>query len=195
MVAGAAPPGASRLPSGHPLSPFSPNIGPCSDQCCGLRMMSHAGSAGVGKMSAPASPVRRNANSLQKRPEDNETNLVPNHTAGLSDARNPLKVLQRLRQDPDSTEFVYLRPYRVNELMPINPYHLEIVPHAEIDEANFFTLSSFGVTHFVNGKPEFAELEQWKREHYLFNAIVKIPVFRQTCRQLRLACATAILCC
>jgi dynein heavy chain len=40
-------------------------------------------------------------------------------------------------------------------------------------------LSSFGVSHFINGKPEFAELEQWKREHYLFNAIVKIPVFRQ----------------
>jgi hypothetical protein len=78
-------------------------------------------------------------------------------------------------------------------------------------QANFFTLSSFGVTHFINGKPEFSELEQWKREvrpkqwiaahmlnlgirieheraltfgrlcmqHYLFNAIVKIPVFRQ----------------
>ena len=77
-------------------------------------------------------------------------------------------------------------------------------------QSNFFTLSSFGVTHFLNGKPEFSELEQWKREvflvvalqtafdtkmkkkqlmliflsigfrqHYLFNAIVKIPVFRQ----------------
>ena len=30
-------------------------------------MMPHAGSAAVGKMSAPASPVRRNANSLHKR--------------------------------------------------------------------------------------------------------------------------------
>ena len=77
--------------------------------------------------------------------------------------------------------------------MPMNPYHLEIVSHSEIDEvcahnfydtfmplwqktyrstdtkrdlkqSNFFTLSSFGVTHFINGKPEFYELEQWKRE-------------------------------
>ena len=31
-------------------------------------------------------------------------------------------------------------------------------------QANFFTLSSFGVTQFINGKPEFSELEQWKRE-------------------------------
>lgn len=57
--------------------------------------------------------------------------------AGLSDARNPLKALQRLRQDPDSTEFVYLRPFRLDETMPINPYHLEIVSHAEIDEVSF----------------------------------------------------------
>ena len=28
----------------------------------------------------------------------------------------------------------------------------------------------------LTGKPEFTELEQWKREHYLFNAIIKIPV-------------------
>ena len=55
---------------------------------------------------------------------------------GLSDARNPLKALQRLRQDPDSTEFVYLRPYRADETLPINPYHLEIVSHADIDEVS-----------------------------------------------------------
>ena len=60
------------------------------------------------------------------------------HTVGLSDARNPLKALQRLRQDPDSTEFVYLRPFRVDETMPINPYHLEIVSHADIDEVLLF---------------------------------------------------------
>ena len=55
---------------------------------------------------------------------------------------------------------------------------LEIVQHHDIDEKNFFTLSSFGVTQMLNGSPEFTELEQWKREHYLFNAISKIPVFR-----------------
>ena len=97
----------------------------------------------------------------------------------LSDARNPLKALQRLRQNPDSTEFVYLRPYRIDDITPLNPYHLEIVPHSDIDESNFYTLSSFGVTYFMNGKPEFTELEQWKREHYLFNAIIKIPVFKK----------------
>ena len=100
------------------------------------------------------------------------------YAAMLPDERNPLKALQRLRQNPDSTEFVYLRPFYVDESTPLNPYHLEIVQHHDIDEKNFFTLSSFGVTQMLNGSPEFTELEQWKREHYLFNAISKIPVFR-----------------
>jgi hypothetical protein len=100
------------------------------------------------------------------------------YVAMLPDERNPLKAVQRLRQNPDSTEFVYMRPFFVDESTPLNPYHLEIVPHHDIDEKNFFTLSSFGVTHLLNGTPEFTELEQWKREHYLFNAISKIPVFR-----------------
>ncbi len=51
--------------------------------------------------------------------------------------------------------------------------------HSDIDKSNFFTLSSFGVTHFLNEKPEFTELEQWKREHFLFNNIIKIHVFKK----------------
>uniref|UniRef100_A0A7S4P4P5 Dynein heavy chain linker domain-containing protein n=1 Tax=Guillardia theta TaxID=55529 RepID=A0A7S4P4P5_GUITH len=97
----------------------------------------------------------------------------------LPDNKNPLVVLQRLRQNPDSTEFVYLKSFQIDEITPLNPYHLEIVPHNQIPKSDFFTLSSFGVTHFVNGKPEFTELEQWKREHFLFNAILKIPVFKR----------------
>jgi hypothetical protein len=38
-------------------------------------------------------------------------------------------------------------------------------------QSNFFTLSSFGVTHFLNGKPEFSELEQWKREVFFVVAL------------------------
>ncbi len=95
------------------------------------------------------------------------------------EARNPLRVLNKLRQSADNTEFVYLRPYKLDEMTPLNPYHLEIVPHSDVRSDDFFTLSSFGVTHFQNGKPDFTELEQWKREHYLFNALIKINVFRK----------------
>lgn len=32
-----------------------------------------------------------------------------------------------------------------------HPYNLKIVPHAEVDPKNFFTMSAAGVTHFING--------------------------------------------
>ena len=124
--------------------------------------------------------ARRTAEPPEDAKDSTQKSLLEaEYVSLLPDARNPLKALQRLRQNPDSTEFVYMRAFHVDEHTPKNPYHLEIVQHTDIDESNFFTLSSFGVTHLVNGRPEFTELEQWKREHYLFNAIIKIPVFQQ----------------
>jgi hypothetical protein len=32
-----------------------------------------------------------------------------------------------------------------------HPYNLKIVPHAEVDPKNFFTMSAAGVTHFISG--------------------------------------------
>jgi hypothetical protein len=117
--------------------------------------------------------------STRNRKRDNGGISVLEDSGGienLSGSTNPLDLVERLRENPESTEFVYLRHLKIDENTPLNPYHLEIVPHAEIDEADFFTLSSFGVTHFVNGRPEFTELEQWKRENNLFKAIIRIPV-------------------
>lgn len=64
--------------------------------------------------------------------------------------------------------------FYVDEHKPKNPYNLEIDPHLHIDSSNYFMLSSIGVTHILHGKPDFAELEQWKREHYLFNTVTKM---------------------
>ena len=59
-----------------------------------------------------------------------------------------------------------------------HPSPLQIVPHAEIDQANFYTMSSSGVTHFVDGGVEFTPLDQWEREYHLFNQISQLNVFR-----------------
>eukprot|EP00960_Hanusia_phi_P070417 767305-Hanusia_phi.AAC.13 len=115
----------------------------------------------------------------QEETQEDDKNNEQSVLYCLPDSKNPLVVLQRLRQNPDSTEFVYLKSFQIDEITPLNPYHLEIVPHNQIPKGDFFTLSSFGVTRFVNGKPDFTELEQWKREHFLFNAILKIPVFKR----------------
>jgi len=56
----------------------------------------------------------------------------------MDDGRDLLKLLARLSKKPDSTEFVYLRPYLpdadapvAERLTPLNPYHIEVVPHAQ----------------------------------------------------------------
>jgi len=79
---------------------------------------------------------------------------------------------------------VYLRSFTLTRARPsihiiLKSRRAAARPHTDIDESNFFTLSSFGVTHLLNGTPDFTELEQWKREHYLFNAIIRIPIFKQ----------------
>ena len=78
---------------------------------------------------------------------------------------------------------------------------MQVVPHAEVDEDHFFTISSSGVTHFDHGKADFVQLvcnwlslsiskvmsdpplvfaqEQWQREYYLFNEILRIKLFKQ----------------
>jgi hypothetical protein len=88
----------------------------------------------------------------------------------VAERRNLTKLLAKLSKNPDSTEFVYLRPYLpdaeapVSErLTPINPYHIEVVPHSMVDPNNYFTMSSFGVTHLVDGSPSFMELGRWQQ--------------------------------
>jgi hypothetical protein len=44
-----------------------------------------------------------------------------------------------------------------------NRYHLRIVPHSDIDESYFFTISASGVTLYDNGVAEFSALTQWHR--------------------------------
>ena len=49
---------------------------------------------------------------------------------------------------------------------------------SQVDKNDCYTLSCVGVTHYINGKAEFIGIEQWKREHFLFKAIIRIPIFK-----------------
>ena len=55
---------------------------------------------------------------------------------------------------------------------------LPAVVVAQVDKNDCYTLSCVGVTHYINGKAEFIGIEQWKREHFLFKAIIRIPIFK-----------------
>ena len=56
--------------------------------------------------------------------------------------------------------------------------HRAAVPHSDISEEYFFTISSSGVTLYDNGTAEFTALDQWQREYYLFNEILQIRTFK-----------------
>lgn len=55
---------------------------------------------------------------------------------------------------------------------------MQIVPHSDISEDYFFTISGSGVTLYDHGTAEFTALDQWQREYYLFNEILRIRTFK-----------------
>ena len=48
-----------------------------------------------------------------------------------------------------------------------------------MDANNYLTMSSFGVTHFIDGQPHFTDLERWQWEHRTFMKILQLKVFRK----------------
>ena len=64
---------------------------------------------------------------------------------------DPFTFLDALSRGENLTEFVYLVTIEKRGSAKYNPYQLKIVPHADIDPDDFFTLSGSGITHFVNG--------------------------------------------
>ena len=102
-----------------------------------------------------------------------------------AETKDPWVALERLRRDPESAEFVYMLPYRRAAGLPLNPYHLKVVPRTRVagnPKAPFrkvyYTLSIGGVTSNRAGEePEFTPLEEWKRECFVFEHLLAIPIF------------------
>ena len=101
-------------------------------------------------------------------------------SVGVRDKTDPIWFIQHLLRNPDSLEFVYLSP--VNKGTPeFNPYKAKIVPHESLDESDYYTLSSAGVTHFVDGIAEFVPLKQWLREYHLYTKIQGLFICNSVC--------------
>ena len=98
----------------------------------------------VGFAPSLALPSRKGPSAHSKggqKVQDNENILGDGQhvTAGQEDGRDISTLLARLSKSPDSKDFVYLRSYLpdanavVSErLTPLNPYHIEVVPHSEV---------------------------------------------------------------
>jgi len=86
--------------------------------------------------------------------------------------------LKALKENPFRQEFVYLA-LRDPDALLYRPYDLKVVPHSEVDPDHFYTLSSSGVTHVLNGVTEFIPLERFEREFFLFSKVVQKTVFKK----------------
>ncbi len=68
----------------------------------------------------------------------------------------PCRLIFTLREYPTTEDFVYLRRFK-RWPADCNPYALEVVQFAEIDQANYYTMSVRGITHYIDGvNAEFA---------------------------------------
>jgi hypothetical protein len=68
----------------------------------------------------------------------------------------PRRLIFTLRDFPTTEDFVYLRRFK-RWPADCNPYALEVVQFADIDQANYYTMSVRGITHYIDGvNAEFA---------------------------------------
>eukprot|EP00761_Pharyngomonas_kirbyi_P008673 gb/GECH01008685.1/.p1 GENE.gb/GECH01008685.1/~~gb/GECH01008685.1/.p1 ORF type:complete len:4033 (+),score=845.30 gb/GECH01008685.1/:1-12099(+) len=111
----------------------------------------------------------------------NQTKSLPqlSNEAKESTTKNPLWFIDRLKKSPNSKEFVYMRMKNTEDSLDYNPYDLEIIPHSKINPDDYFTMSSTGVTHFINSDAEFTPLGDWEKEYRIFSKIIEIPFFKQ----------------
>lgn len=68
------------------------------------------------------------------------------------------RLIFTLREYPTTEDFVYLRRFK-RWPADCNPYALEVVQFADIDQAHYYTMSVRGITHYIDGiNAEFASV-------------------------------------
>ncbi|KAG2448089.1 hypothetical protein HYH02_007114 [Chlamydomonas schloesseri] len=96
----------------------------------------------------------------------------------MGEALPYVKLIYTLREYPNTEDFVYLRRMDRNP-SEYDPYALEVVPFAVIDQRDFYTMSVRGITHYLDGtSADFATLDQWERELHLFTRLKQLKMFR-----------------
>ena len=86
---------------------------------------------------------------------------------------SPFEILHLIRFDPElADDFWYLNKKG-------DQYEFEFVNFENRDPDNYLTISSRGVTYFKNGESEFLTLEEWDREHTLYQRLKTINFFKQ----------------
>lgn len=125
------------------------------------------------------SPIRRSIapKKILAPIKTDDSGLFTKGPTPLESLRDPLKIIERLKQEPE-LGFFYLTPVHNRQSVDYDPYNLKIVPHSKINPSDYCTVSLHGVTRLVGGdKAEFVELEQWIADYQHFKKLTKIKTF------------------
>ena len=76
----------------------------------------------------------------------------------------------------DPGNFIYLSHKEGSSGMA---YDLDVVDYADLNEEDYYTLSTTGITHFLGTSSDFTPLAQWEREYLLFNKMRRKKFFAQ----------------
>lgn len=86
---------------------------------------------------------------------------VAPHAAGCCVAMCPDRLISTLREYPTTEDFVYLKRMDLNPSV-YDPYALDVMPFAMVDQKDFYTMSVRGITHYVDGiTSDFASESRW----------------------------------
>ena len=83
----------------------------------------------------------------------------------------PFDFIQIIKRDPELCEDFWYCNRRSNA------YDFEFVKFDARNEDEYLTISSRGVTHYINREAIFMTLQEWEREYKLFNKLQYIPFF------------------
>ncbi|KNE58518.1 hypothetical protein AMAG_04085 [Allomyces macrogynus ATCC 38327] len=192
--------GPARIPNAAPLPPLrTPGAPegysvrrrrekrpPLDDRCA----VSPGTDAVTGKPLSPHSvlpsipaPPPGDAPSSAKRPRTRQYEALVQDlrhatTRAMTSPFDFIRALQQGGAHRPQLEFVYMRPVNRDPAI-YNPYDLVITEYENVDKNDFYTLSESGVTHFTSTATDFTPLQQWIREHRVFNAMIKVRFFAQ----------------
>jgi hypothetical protein len=107
------------------------------------------------------------------------TNSIKSVVSQSSDASLSPSEICKMVRSKGAKEFMYLMPRHGTTSNSYHPYDLMLVKHAEIDPNNFYTISSTGIQHVVNGLSEFTPLARWEAEYEAFTALRQKKTFSQ----------------
>mmetsp|Transcript_28714 Transcript_28714/g.25821 ORF Transcript_28714/g.25821 Transcript_28714/m.25821 type:complete len:201 (-) Transcript_28714:115-717(-) len=84
----------------------------------------------------------------------------------------PFDFITLLRSDPDmADEFCYLNKRD-------DPYDWKIIDFDKRNPKEYMTISSRGITHFLDDDATFLTIEEWEREVTMYHKLKQIPFFR-----------------